>query len=135
MDAGRLATSGVDFVKLFLGPTLGRAGLNGNPGNPMCGGWEVYPPPGLPIQPWTWAGLGDKRLIVWDHNRDLMLDRAATILGDPAVGSSFPGAGLPSTGSGWGGPSGGDPATWTHTLMDPARHRAEACRGTGALGD
>ena len=29
------------------------------------------------------AGLGDKKIIVWDHNRDLMSHRAAVIFGDP----------------------------------------------------
>jgi glucosylceramidase len=29
------------------------------------------------------AGLGDVRIVVWDHNRDLMVDRAAVIYGDP----------------------------------------------------
>lgn len=28
-------------------------------------------------------GLGDKNIIVWDHNRDLIVNRANTILGDP----------------------------------------------------
>jgi len=28
-------------------------------------------------------GLGDKKIIVWDHNRDLIVNRANTILGDP----------------------------------------------------
>lgn len=31
------------------------------------------------------AGLGDKKLIVWDHNRDLIVDRANVILSDPAA--------------------------------------------------
>ncbi len=44
-----------DFVKNFLGPTL------------------------------TKSGLANKKLIVWDHNRDLMYQRASTILGDPAA--------------------------------------------------
>jgi glucosylceramidase len=44
-----------DFVKNFLGPTLVK------------------------------SGLADKRLIVWDHNRDLMYQRASTILEDPAA--------------------------------------------------
>ncbi|GHN00558.1 glycosyl hydrolase [Cytophagales bacterium WSM2-2] len=44
-----------DFVKNFLGPTLKR------------------------------TGLGDKKLIVWDHNRDLMYQRAQTIFSDPAA--------------------------------------------------
>lgn len=42
-----------DFVKEHLGPTLAK------------------------------AGLGDKKLIVWDHNRDLIFHRASTILDDP----------------------------------------------------
>ena len=29
------------------------------------------------------AGMDDKKLIVWDHNRDLLFQRAATILNDP----------------------------------------------------
>jgi glucosylceramidase len=42
-----------DFIKKFLGPTLEK------------------------------ANLGDKKLIAWDHNRDLMYQRASTILSDP----------------------------------------------------
>ena len=42
-----------DFLKDYLGPTL-----------------EA-------------AGLGDKNIVVWDHNRDLITDRANTIFGDP----------------------------------------------------
>lgn len=42
-----------DFIKEFLGPTLRK------------------------------AGLGDKKLIAWDHNRDLIYQRASTILDDP----------------------------------------------------
>jgi glucosylceramidase len=42
-----------DFVKEYLGPTLEKSGLSG------------------------------KKLIVWDHNRDLIYQRASTILGDP----------------------------------------------------
>ncbi|HZY35686.1 MAG TPA: glycoside hydrolase family 30 protein [Mucilaginibacter sp.] len=42
-----------DFIKNFLGPTLAK------------------------------AGMGSKRLIAWDHNRDLMYQRASTILEDP----------------------------------------------------
>ena len=44
-----------DFIKNFLGPTLQR------------------------------SGLGDKKIIAWDHNRDLMYQRASTILSDPAA--------------------------------------------------
>ncbi len=31
------------------------------------------------------AGMGDKKLIVWDHNRDLIYQRASVTLKDPAV--------------------------------------------------
>ena len=44
-----------DFIKNFLGPTLQKAGLK------------------------------DKKLIAWDHNRDLIYQRASTILGDPGA--------------------------------------------------
>ena len=42
-----------DFLKNYLGPTLNK------------------------------AGLGDKKITVWDHNRDLLSQRASTILDDP----------------------------------------------------
>jgi len=42
-----------DFLKNYLGPTMKR------------------------------AGLSDKKIIAWDHNRDLIYQRAETILGDP----------------------------------------------------
>jgi len=42
-----------DFLKNYLGPTLKR------------------------------EGLGDKKVIAWDHNRDLIYQRASTILSDP----------------------------------------------------
>jgi len=44
-----------DFVKYFLGPTLRK------------------------------AGMADKKLIVWDHNRDLIYERASGILSDPVA--------------------------------------------------
>ncbi|HTD93907.1 MAG TPA: hypothetical protein VK644_08855, partial [Chitinophagaceae bacterium] len=44
-----------DFIKNFLGPTLQK------------------------------QGLGGKKLIAWDHNRDLIFQRASTILNDPAA--------------------------------------------------
>ena len=44
-----------DFIKQFLGPTLRK------------------------------AGLGDRKLIAWDHNRDLIWQRVSTILSDPAA--------------------------------------------------
>jgi glucosylceramidase len=42
-----------DFLKNYLGPTLKK------------------------------AGLGDKKISIWDHNRDLLSQRASTILDDP----------------------------------------------------
>ncbi|MDI9258449.1 glycoside hydrolase family 30 protein [Flavobacterium sedimenticola] len=47
------ATEERDFLKNYLGPTLKR------------------------------AGMGDKKITVWDHNRDLLLQRANTVLEDP----------------------------------------------------
>ena len=44
-----------DFIKNFLGPTLAK------------------------------EGLGNKKLIAWDHNRDQIFQRASTILNDPAA--------------------------------------------------
>jgi glucosylceramidase len=44
-----------DFVKNFLGPTVQKAGLSA------------------------------KKLIIWDHNRDLLYQRASTVLEDPAA--------------------------------------------------
>ena len=42
-----------DFIKSYLGPTLAK------------------------------SGLGGKKLIAWDHNRDLLFQRASTVLDDP----------------------------------------------------
>lgn len=53
-----------DFVKNFLGPTLQK------------------------------QGLANKRLIVWDHNRDLLYQRASTILEDPAAAKYIWGIGF-----------------------------------------
>ncbi len=44
-----------DFVKNYLGPTLAQ------------------------------TGLADKKIMVWDHNRNLMYQRASTVLEDPAA--------------------------------------------------
>ena len=53
-----------DFVKNFLGPTLVK------------------------------NGLASKKLIVWDHNRDLLYQRASTILEDPAAAKYIWGIGF-----------------------------------------
>lgn len=42
-----------DFVKNYLGPTLEKAGLD------------------------------DKKIVIWDHNRDLIVERASKVLSDP----------------------------------------------------
>lgn len=39
-------------------------------------------------------GLGDKNIIVWDHNRDLITNRANTILGDPEAAKYVWGVGF-----------------------------------------
>jgi glucosylceramidase len=52
-----------DFVKGYLGPTLKK------------------------------SGLGDRKLIGWDHNRDLIFQRAATLFDDPEASQYFWGLG------------------------------------------
>jgi glucosylceramidase len=64
-----------DFLKNYLGPTLRR------------------------------EGLGDKKILAWDHNRDLIYQRASTILEDPEAAKYVWGIGYH-----WYEPwSGGDP--------------------------
>ena len=53
-----------DFLKNFLGPTLEK------------------------------EGLGDKKIIVWDHNRDLLFQRASVILNDPEAAKYVWGTGF-----------------------------------------
>jgi glucosylceramidase len=53
-----------DFIKNFLGPTLKK------------------------------EGMSEKKLIAWDHNRDLIFQRASTILGDPAAAAYVWGIGF-----------------------------------------
>jgi len=53
-----------DFLKNFLGPTLEK------------------------------EGLGDKKIIVWDHNRDLLFERASVILNDPEANKYVWGTGF-----------------------------------------
>ncbi len=53
-----------DFLKNFLGPTLEK------------------------------EGLGDKNIIVWDHNRDLLFERANVILNDPEANKYVWGTGF-----------------------------------------
>ena len=64
-----------DFLKNYLGPTLTR------------------------------AGLSDKKIIAWDHNRDLIYQRVSTLLADPKAAKFVWGIGFH-----WYEPwSGGDP--------------------------
>lgn len=53
-----------DFVKKYLGPTLQK------------------------------NGLGDRKLICWDHNRDLIYQRASTLLSDPEASKYIWGIGF-----------------------------------------
>jgi glucosylceramidase len=53
-----------DFIKNFLGPTLEREGMN------------------------------DKKIIAWDHNRDLMYQRAQTLFSDPEASKYIWGLGF-----------------------------------------
>jgi glucosylceramidase len=53
-----------DFLKNYLGPTLEK------------------------------AGMGDKNIIVWDHNRDLLFQRASVILNDPEAAKFVWGTGF-----------------------------------------
>lgn len=53
-----------DFIKEYLGPTLAR------------------------------EGMADKKLIAWDHNRDLMVQRALTLFNDPAASKYIWGIGF-----------------------------------------
>lgn len=40
------------------------------------------------------AGFGDKKIIIWDHNRDLMYQRASTVLNDPGAAKYVWGVGF-----------------------------------------
>jgi glucosylceramidase len=53
-----------DFLKKYLGPTLKK------------------------------SGLGTKKIVVWDHNRDLLTQRASTILDDPDAAQYVYGVGF-----------------------------------------
>jgi glucosylceramidase len=53
-----------DFIKNYLGPTLHK------------------------------DGLGDKKLFIWDHNRDLIYQRVSTILDDPEASKYIWGTGF-----------------------------------------
>jgi glucosylceramidase len=53
-----------DYIKTYLGPTLAK------------------------------AGMGEKKLIAWDHNRDLIYQQASTILNDPEAAKFIWGIGF-----------------------------------------
>jgi len=53
-----------DFLKTYLGPTLAK------------------------------AGLSNKKIVAWDHNRDLLYQRASTVLDDPAAAKYLWGIGF-----------------------------------------
>ena len=53
-----------DFIKQYLGPTMKK------------------------------QGLGSKKIIIWDHNRDLMFQRANTVLSDPEAAKYVWGTGF-----------------------------------------
>src|ERR1700761_3451265 len=53
-----------DFIKRYLGPTLHK------------------------------SGMADKKLIIWDHNRDLLYQRASTVLEDPEAAKYVWGTGF-----------------------------------------
>src|ERR1700761_2822216 len=53
-----------DFIKRYLGPTLHK------------------------------SGMADKKLIIWDHNRDLLYQRASTVLEDPEAAKYIWGIGF-----------------------------------------
>jgi glucosylceramidase len=40
------------------------------------------------------AGMADKKLIIWDHNRDIMVERASTVLEDPEAAKYVWGTGF-----------------------------------------
>jgi glucosylceramidase len=82
-----------DFLKKYLGPTLRR------------------------------AGLGDRKIIAWDHNRDLIYQRASTILSDPEAARYVWGIGFH-----WYEPwSGGEP------MFDNVRRTHEAFPATNLI--
>ncbi|MBU0676844.1 MAG: glucosylceramidase, partial [Verrucomicrobia bacterium] len=86
-----------DFVRDYLGPTLER------------------------------EGLGDRKIIIWDHNRDEMFERASTVLSDPEAASYIWG-----TGFHWYGDDHFDNVQRVHDAF-PAKHLifTEGCQEGG----
>jgi glucosylceramidase len=88
-----------DFIKEYLGPTLAR------------------------------SGMGEKKLIAWDHNRDLIYQRASTILEDPAAAKYVWGIGFHWYETWTGGPMQFDNVQLTHAAF-PGKNLlfTEGCR-------
>jgi glucosylceramidase len=73
-----------DFIKQYLGPTLVKQGMSG------------------------------KKLIAWDHNRDLIYQRTSVILNDPAAAKYVWGVGFHWYETWTGGPMQFDNLDWWH---------------------
>jgi glucosylceramidase len=88
-----------DFIKNYLGPTLLKAGMNG------------------------------KKLICWDHNRDLLYQQVSTILEDPAAAKYVWGIGFHWYETWTGGPMLFDNLKLTHEAF-PAKNLffTEGCK-------
>ena len=73
------------------------------------------------------AGLGDVKIVIWDHNRDLMVERAAVVFSDPKA-SSF----VWGTGFHWYGPECFDHVQQVHDAW-PDKHLlfTEGCQEGG----
>ena len=93
------ATDERDFIRDYLGPTLQK------------------------------AGMGTKKLIAWDHNRDLVFQRASTILEDPAAAKYVWGIGFHWYETWTGGPMQFDNVALVHAAF-PATHLlfTEGCK-------
>ncbi len=73
------------------------------------------------------AGLGDVKIVIWDHNRDLMLERASVVYSDPAAAAYVWG-----TGFHWYGPEDFDRVKQVHDAW-PDKHLlfTEGCQEGG----
>ncbi len=73
------------------------------------------------------AGLGDVKIVIWDHNRDLMVERASVVYNDPEAAAYVWG-----TGFHWYGPEHFDPVQQVHDAW-PDKHLlfTEACQEGG----
>ena len=62
------------------------------------------------------AGLGDVKIVIWDHNRDLMVERASVVFADPEAAAYVWG-----TGFHWYGPEDFDHVQQLHDAW-PDKH-------------